>query len=210
VKLFPDLARKAVPRRSRREEWRTAAALMRAHFIPGERDSKDEIVVGHGPWTVRVSTFFVQVGNAPILHTGAKAHFHGLRDLRLEVRRRNVFDRLVEAALGRPGRVPPQLQATHVVRGKPEARLPSIFSGTRLAPALLAIPSAELRVERAPRKMRRSHGDDVGVAWCRLSGLRLDPRELSAMVDAVTATLEALERVAEARRVPSPDAWEAT
>lgn len=210
MRLFRDSPGKGAARPDRRQEWRTAAALMDASFVAGKSESKDQIVVVHGPWTVRVSTFFVQVGNAAILHTGARAHFSGLRELRLRVWRRNAFDRFLEkVGFRRAVQLPRGVLEGHVVKGRPAARLGFLFADSGLTAELEALSSAELGVERAPWRMRRKHGADVGVAWCRRSGLALDAGELAGMAGAVGATLDALERVGEIRRQPSPDAPEA-
>lgn len=196
---------KKKPGPDRRQLWRSAAALMGAVFVQGRRDFDDAIVVDHGPWVLRIETFIVQVGTAPIVHTGARAYFRGLRDLRLSVSQRTLFHRLGEALGFRDRiRLEPGLAEKYVARGKPGARIPSLFAATGLGGALLALPKAELHVKRPPRKARRRHGEDVGEVVCRLSGVRLDAQLLAGLASVVEETLDALERVGEARREPVP------
>lgn len=209
MKLLALFRRTGRRKPSRREGWREASALLGGRLVEGRRASADEILLEHGPWTVRLASCYQQTGEAAIPYTRARATFRGLRELRLEIRRRNAFDRLVQAlGFGGQLRVPPALATAHMVRGSPEARLPALLTTTGLVQAVLAAPGAELRVERASRKLRRRYGQDVGLVTCQRSGIRTDPAELSSLVSVVTATLDALEGVGEARREPSPDAPE--
>jgi hypothetical protein len=178
---------------------------MGATFVAGTNASKDALVVEHGPFTVRVETFVKQVGNAPVTFTGARAYFLGLRDLHFRARPRNFMDRVL-AAFGIRGlqRLDRTLVDRFVVRGGPPARIPSLFADRALPASLIDLGSASLSVKKASRKSRRRLGDGAGVVACRVTGVTLDPQVLRGLVAAVTLTLDALERMGEARGL-SPD-----
>lgn len=190
----------------RREAWRSAAALMDARFEQGRSSVRDAIVVDRGPWTIRVGTFFVQSGSTAVTHTGARAYFRGLRSVRLKVRRRNLLDDVLEAlGVGERLRLDRELSRRYVVRGTPAARLPSVFTGNRLARTLVVLPPATLVVERTPWRLRRRYGEDSGVASCRVPGVRTDAGTLAGLATVVSETLSALARMGEARGLSLPE-----
>ncbi len=83
----------------RREAWQDAARAVGGTFKRGKRSSADSVVIGHGPWTITVDTHTVDTGEGTITYTRAKALFIGRGDPKLLVRKRNVFDTILESML---------------------------------------------------------------------------------------------------------------
>ena len=137
---------------------------MGGEMVEGKRASSDRVLVKHGPWSIWLDTYVVSTGQVTVTLTRVRAYFGGRRELQLKIRRRNFFD-WIASALGR-SRGPPQARALtdrYVVKVKPEARLSSLFSGTSLTEAILAVPSLGLVVRRPSRKSRKRYGEDAGV-----------------------------------------------
>jgi hypothetical protein len=125
----------------------------------------------------------------------------------LLVRRRGFLDRLWEA-LGFGRRLPVSriLADRYVVKGKPEPRVPSLFSAQVLTEAVLAVPSLRLEIKRPSRKSRKRFGQDSGVVVCRTTGVITDVDRLEGMIQVVREALDSLHRVGEAREEEVPDA----
>ncbi len=168
-------------------------------LVEGNRPVKDRVIVTHGPWQIHLDTFVVNTGQMVITYTRVRTYFLGWRELKVTVRRRNFLDRILEA-LGFSSR--PSLGRTltdkYVVKGKPLPRLPSLFSGSHLAEAIMAVPSLRLEIKRPGRKSRRKFGQSVGVVVCRTTGVITDVGRLVGMIEVVKEALDGLRRVGEA------------
>lgn len=196
----------------RRVAWRETAALLDGRLEEGRRPSKDVVVVRHGPWVIALDTYTQSQGNHSVTYTRVRAYAAGWRGLTLSVRRRNVLDR-VAAALGLGGGRPavsPALQERWVVRGKPAARIPSLFAGTDLAQAIQALPAVSLRVRRPSWWSRRCLPDGTVEVVARARGVIDDVTRLAGMIRVVAETLVGLERVGEIRWEEVVDSKERT
>jgi hypothetical protein len=189
----------------RRAAWSEVAARLGGRMEEGKSAAKDRVVFEHGPWWSRLDTYTVNTGNATITYTRVRAYVLGHRGLRVRVRGRNVFDRLwAGLGFGSPPPVARELLERYVVRGKPAARVPSLFTASAFVNALLAVPSVELRVKRASRRSRKRYGQQTGVVFCQRIGVVTDVDHLAGMVEVVRCTLEALHRVGEANEEGIP------
>jgi len=201
IPIVPDAIRRARANMDRRTAWREVATLLGGELVQGKRPSGDKVAVARGPWKIWLDTYTVYAGQASQTYTRCRAYFVGWHELKLTVRRRNVFDRLLEA-LGRrrPRAVSPPLLKTHVVRGKPASRLPSLFMAAGLVDAILATAKVTLRVKQPSRKLRERYGQDLGVVTCQATGVVRDVNRLAGMIHIVGETLEALAGIGEARK----------
>lgn len=172
----------------------------------GPSPDRDRLLLCHGPWRLWLDTVVVNTGEIRVAFTRARAEYLGRRALTLKVRPRGRLDRLAEA-LGLGARLPVgrELADAFVLRGKPRARLPSLFTGGGLGEALLDLPECRLQVMRSPRKVRRRLGSDAGIVDARIRGTPRDPSRLAAVLVVVRETLDALRRIGEAddREVPA-------
>lgn len=192
-------SRRGDPKLDRREAVRLVAEAVGGTYRAGKKPFQDEVSLERGPWTLRLDGYYQSNGQTAVPFTRVRAYFGGWRGLKLNVRKRTRIDRLWEA-LGFGSRPPlgSALNDRFVIRGKPQARLPSLFSTSALSQAVLALPSMRLTVKRPSRKSRRRYGDDAGVVVCRTSGFITDVGRMVAMLEVVAETLEALARVGEA------------
>jgi hypothetical protein len=191
------------PKPDRREAIQRVAETVVGSHRKGKRPYQDEVALPRGPWTLRLDGYYQSTGQAAIPFTRARAYFGGWRGLELSVRKRARFDALWEG-LGFGSRPPlgSALNDRFVIRGKPEARLPSLFSRSALSQAMCALPSMRLSVKRPSRKSRRRYGEDAGVVVCLTSGFTTDVGRMVAMLEVVGETLDALARVGEASEHP--------
>lgn len=191
------------PKLNRRDAIRQVAEAVGGHHRMGKRPYQDEVVVTRGPWTLRLDGYYQSTGQAAIPYTRARAFFGGWRGLKVTVRKRTPFDRLWES-LGFGSRLPvgAAVNDRFVIRGKPEARLPSLFSFSGLSQAMLALGSMRMQVKRPSRKSRKRYGEEAGVVVCLISGFTTDVSRMVAMLDVIGETLEALARVGEADEHP--------
>ena len=188
-----------------RTVWREMALLLHGELVEGKRQTADKIVVPHGPWRIVTAIYVQSNGQTAVTYTRVQANFPGWRGLEVTVRRRNVFDRAWEA-LGFGTRLPlnPTLLERYVVKGRPGSRVPSLFAGPALYQAIDSAESLRLQVKRASRKIRKQHGQDVGLVEARTTGVVRDLGRLGGLIRAVAETLEALHRVGEARAEELP------
>lgn len=183
--------------------WGDLAARLGGRFET-DRRGWETVRLTHRGWSVVLGKHVVQAGTTPVVQTRVRALYGGARDLTATVRPRAWYDRVVEA-LGFRTRLPLRraLLERYVVRGAPAGRLPSLLS-TVLTEALLRAPEAvRLTVKTASRKDRKRLGEDTGEVSCTVTGIVLDPVALLTMVEVVMETLDALDRIGEAR---APDA----
>lgn len=196
-------------RSDRREVWRDLATLLGGEFRPGKRAGADRMLVRHGPWSIVLDLHVESTGDATVTYTRVRAYVVGWRGTTLTVRRRNVLDRIWEAlGFGSRPAVSKALLERYVVKGRPEGRIPSLLAGPQPTEAILSVPSLRLEVKRPSRKSRRRFGEDAGVVVCRTTGAIVDLQRLAGMIRTVAETLEALERIGEARRESVPHGGE--
>ena len=201
IPIVPDAIRRANAKLDRRTAWREVATLLGGELVEGKRPSGDKVGVARGPWKIWLDTYTVHAGQASQTYTRCRAYFVGWHELKVTVRRRNVFDRILEAlGRSRPRAVSPPLLKTHVVRGKPASRLPSLFMATGLVDALLSTPKVTLRVKRPSGRLRKQYGQDLGVVTCQATGVVRDVNRLAGMIRIVGESLEALAGIGEARK----------
>ena len=195
------------PKVDRRTAWREVAARLGGTLEEGKRASSDRVWFEHPPWRSRLDSYAVSTGTVTMIYTRVRAYFPGHRDLKVRVRARGFFDR-VWTALGFGASFPisRELTAAFVVRGKPETRVPSLFGGSELVHALLAVPKVELVVQGASRRSRKRYGERTGVVYCQTYGIVTDVDRLAGMVEVTHRALDALHRVGEATREALPDA----
>ena len=198
--------KRAVQKLDRRDAWKLVAEATEGSFVEGKSPVKDRVIVTHGPWQIHLDSFVVNTGQMVITYTRVRSYFLGWRELKVLVRRRNFFDRIFEA-LGFSSRPPVGRTLTdkYVVKGKPLARLPSLFSGSHLAEAIMAVPSLRLEVKRPGRKSRRKFGESSGVVVCRTTGVITEVERLVGMIGVVKEALDGLRRVGEASADPLPE-----
>jgi hypothetical protein len=189
----------------RRDAWQRVAAVTEGRFVEGKRSAKDKVLVSHGPWDVWLDTYTVSTGQTSVTYTRVRTHFMGWRDLSLRVRKRNFLDRILES-LGFSSRPPLRRALTdkYVIKGKPLPRVPSLFSGSHLGEAIMALPSLGLEIKRPGWKMRRKLGDRAGVVVCRTTGVITEHERLVGMIEVVKEALDGLMRVGEANGAPLP------
>lgn len=183
------------------------ATLLKGELVEGKRQTADRIVVRHGPWRIVADIYVQSDGQTAVTYTRVRACFAGWRGLKVLVRRRNLFDRLWEA-LGFGKRLPvnPGFQERYVVKGKPEGRVPSLFAGQALYEAIASAESLRLQVKRPGRKDRKRYGGGVGEVVARTTGVVRELGRLAGLIRTVAETLEALQRVGEARAEELPGA----
>jgi hypothetical protein len=172
----------------------------------GKRASADTVSVVHGPWTIVLETYTVHTGQSYVTYTRAKALFVGQGDPRVRIRKRNLFDALLERlGLGgaSSGRGP--LAGRYVVKVRPEPRLRSLLTPGLVA-ALLAESSVTVRVGKASRKHRKAHGPQVCQAEVYASGVVTETDRLVRLITVAQETLTALEAVGMAARRSVVDA----
>lgn len=189
------------PRPDRRTAWREVAVLLGGELVEGKHPNQDKVVVAHGPWKIWLDTYTVSNGQTAVTYTRARAYFVGRRELRLSVRGVNFLDRLWRRLFGggRAG-LSRTLLENRVVRGKPEARLPSLFMASGLTDAVLAVKSTSLKVGPASRRLRKRYGESLGAVTCQTRGVLDNVNHMAAMVRLAAATLDALAGIGEARR----------
>jgi len=194
------------PKVDRRTLWREVAVLLDGELVEGKRPDQDKVLVGHGPWRIWLDTYIVSTGQVSVRYTRARACFRGWRELRVTVRTANIFDRMWRALFGsvRPG-VSRALLEKHVVKGKPEGRLPSLLLAGGLTDAILEAPSTSLQVKPASRRLRKRHGTGLGEVVCMTTSVAGGVNRLAAMVRLVGVTLDALAGIGEAVREEAPD-----
>lgn len=190
----------------RREAWQEVARSVGGTFEQGKRSSADTVAIGHGPWTITLDTYTVYTGQVAITYTRAKAFFIGQGDPKLLVRKRNLFDTILEN-VGFGGVAPGDraFAARYVVKGHPEARLRSLLTRALIA-ALLAESSLTVAVKKAPRKYRRAHGPQACQAEVYTTGVVTEPKRLVGLITVAQETLNALEAAGMATRGTVPDA----
>jgi hypothetical protein len=166
----------------------------------GKRASADTVSVVHGPWAIVLETYTVHTGHAAVTYTRAKALFVGQGDPRLRIRKRNLFDGLLER-VGLSGASSDRgaLDGRYVVKGHPEPRVRSLLTPGLVA-ALLAESSVTVRVGKAPRRDRKAHGPQVCQAEAYASGVVTEPSRLQGLITIAQETLTALEAVGMATR----------
>jgi hypothetical protein len=194
------------PKATRSDAWRSVAERTGGDFVEARRPSKERVLVRHGPWRVWLDTYVVSNGSTSQTYTRVRAYIRGWRGMSLLVRRRGVLDRLWET-LGFGGRLPLSRALTdrYVVKGKPEPRVPSLFSAQGLTQAVMAVPSLRLEIKRPSLKSRKRFGEDAGVVVCRTTGVITDVDRLEGMIAVVREALDSLHRVGEAREEEIPD-----
>lgn len=191
---------------TRAEAWAGAARRLDASFLAPRGTRGEEIRLAHGPWWVVVDLETVSDGTSSTLVTRARGWYSGRAELRLKLRPRRVWHRWREAVgWGRRPPLSPTLLERYVVRGRPRARLPSLFSPGLVA-ALLEAPALRLDVARAPWKVRRRLGERTGMVRCRTARVLTDESELVALARVVTEGLDALRRVGDADGDPLGEA----
>ena len=193
-------SRKKPAKMDRREAWQEVARRVGGTFEEGKRKSQDQVVLEHGPWTIRLDTYTVQTGQVSITYTRTRAFFIGRADLKLMVRERGFFDTILDN-LGFGGIAPGhrELASRYVVKGKPESRLRGLLT-PGLTAAILAHPSLKLEVKTVPRKLRKTMGPHARTAIVHITGVMGDADRLEGMFTVVRETLDALERVGVAAR----------
>ncbi|MGD8319681.1 MAG: hypothetical protein PVJ02_04490 [Gemmatimonadota bacterium] len=195
--LFQGTAEKKL---DRREAFRRVAEVAGGELLEGKRKSGDRVLFVRGPWRIWLDTYVVSTGQVTVIYTRVRAFFRGRRDLQVVVRKKSWLDRLVQGmGFGSPLPVDRTLLERYVVRGRPEPRVPSLFSAQGLTEAVLAVPSLRLQVKPASRKHRKRMGEDAGEVACQTTGVITDVEWLTGMVQVVAEALASLERVGEAR-----------
>ena len=196
---------KAVRKLDRRDAWQRVAVATEGLFVEGKRPAKDRVVVTHGPWQAWLDTYVVNNGQTSVTYTRARAYFLAWRGLKVLARRRNLLDRILEA-FGFSSRPPlgRALTDKYVIKGKPQPRLPSFFSGSHVGEAIMAVPSLRLEIKKPGRKMRRKFGESAGVVVCRTTGVITEPDRLVGMIEVVKESLDGLLRVGEANSQTLP------
>ena len=195
------------PKVTRTDAWRAVAQRTAGDFVEARRPSKERVLVRHGPWKVWLDTYVVSNGSTSQTYTRVRAYVRGWRGLSLLVRKRGFLDRLWESlGFGRRLPVSRTLVDRYVVKGKPEPRVPSLFSAQGLTEAVLAVPSLRLEIKRPSRKSRKRFGEDSGGVVCRTTGVITDVDRLEGMIAVVREALDSLHRVGEAREEEVPDA----
>lgn len=190
-----------------RTVWREMATLLGGQLVEGKRQAADKIVVRHGPWRVVTDVYVQSNGQTAVTYTRVRALFTGWRGLEVLVRRRNLLDRMAEAmGFGRRLPLSPGFLERYVVKGKPEGRVPSLFAGQGLYDAIASAESLRLQVKRPSRKERKRFGEGTGVVEARTTGVLRNLSRLAGLVRSVAETLEALQRVGEARAEELPEA----
>jgi hypothetical protein len=194
------------PKVTRSDAWRSVAERTGGDFVEARKPAKERVLVRHGPWRVWLDTYVVSNGSTSQTYTRVRAYVRGWRGMSLLVRRRGVLDRLWET-LGFGSRLPVSRALTdrYVVKGKPEPRVPSLFSAQGLTGAVMAVPSLRLEIKRPSRKSRKRFGEDAGVVVCRTTGVITDVDRLAGMIAVVREALDSLHRVGEAREEEVPD-----
>ncbi len=194
------------PKVTRTDAWRAVSQRTGGDFVEARRQSKERVLVRHGPWKVWLDTYVVSNGSTSQTYTRVRAYVRGWRGMSLLVRKRGFLDRLWEK-LGFGSRLPVNrtLADRYVVKGKPEPRVPSLFSAQGLTGAVLAVPSLRLEIKRPSRKSRKRFGQDSGVVVCRTTGVITDVDRLEGMITVVREALDSLHRIGEAREEEVPD-----
>jgi len=197
---------KKLRKMDRREAWQEVARAVGGTFKQGKRSSADSVAIGHGPWTITLDTYTVHTGQVAITYTRAKTFFIGQGDPKFLVRKRSVFDAILEN-IGFGGVAPGDraLAARYVVKGHPEARLRSLLTRALIA-ALLAESSLTVAVKKAPRKYRRAHGPQACQADVYMPGVITEPKRIVGLITVAQETLNALEAAGMATRRTVPDA----
>ncbi|MGE0159016.1 MAG: hypothetical protein AB7T31_06345 [Gemmatimonadales bacterium] len=177
------------PKPDRRAVWQEVARSVGGTFLPGKRSSADKVLVAHGPWTIELETYTVHTGEASVTYTRARALFAGQVDIELRIRKRNVFDTILEnVGLGGVDPGHRAFAERFVVKGRPETRLRSLVT-PRLIEALLAEPKVSVKVKDASRKDRKIHGPRTREASAQLTGVI---REANRLVNLIAVTREIL------------------
>lgn len=184
----------------RREAWQEVARRVGGTFVQGRRKGHDQVILEHGPWTIRLDTYTVHTGQVSITFTRARAFFLAGAELTLMVRKRGFLDTMLDN-LGFGGFAPAdrELARRFVVKGKPESRLRGLLT-PGLAAAILAHRSLKLEVKKASRRRRKTMGPHACTAAVYATGVTCDPAQLEGMFTVVRETLEALERTGVACR----------
>jgi hypothetical protein len=188
------------PKRDRREVWLEVADTVGATFVPGKRPSADKVLVEHGPWTIVLDTYTVHTGEATVTYARARALFAGQADIRLRIRRRNLFDTILEnVGLGGVDPGHRAFAGRFVVRGRPETRLRSLVT-PRLIEALLAEPKISVKVNDASRRDRKVHGPCAREASAQMTGVIREPNRLVSLITVAQEAMNALEAAGMAAR----------
>jgi hypothetical protein len=179
---LPKRDRTEKPKTDRRESVRLVAEAVGGSDVPQKKPYLDEVVVVHEAWTIRLDGYYQSTGQTVITYTRVRSYFGRWRGLRVTVRKRTFLDR----------------NERFVVKGKPAARVPSLFSASELGRAVLALPTMRLEVKRPSRKSRKRYGEDTGVVVCLTNGFITEVDRMVGMIRVVQETLDGLARIGEA------------
>jgi len=89
-------SRKKALKMDRREAWQEMARRVGGTLEEGTWKSQDQVVLKHGPWTIRLDTYTVHTGQVSITYARTCAFFIGRADLKLMVRTREFFDTILD------------------------------------------------------------------------------------------------------------------
>jgi hypothetical protein len=182
----------ARPPRDRREAWEAVAGRVGGAFGEAKVTGKYVVTAEHRTWTMTMDLRLVSAGFTNSMHTRVWAPFQGRGELRLTVRRRTFFDALAKR-VGLGGGIPadPTLARTHVARGRPAARGRAVLSAG-LSSAVVERGSFRVDVRRAPRRVRKTAGDETLMVEVLSLGVDTDVDRMVGMFEVARGALDAL------------------
>jgi len=200
----PSDAPQRAPPRDRSEALVAVAEVVDGTLVEAKVKGGFLVTVEHGPWSLTLDQHVVNDGSTATVYTRVVAYFLSREELKLRVRARTFLDTISEklgfggAAVGDRA-----FMARYVARGRPESRVRSILSGG-LADALAVPWSLRVEVKRAPRKQRRTMGQDARQLQVLAAGIDTDVDRMVGMFGVTQAALDVLGRIGSASSEPVP------
>lgn len=188
----------------RREAWELVAERVDGELVEDKVPGGFAVDVEHGPWTLRLDLHMVSNGSASLMHTRVWTRFFSRDELRLVLRPKTFFDRVLE----RLGRKHPELSDREVarryaVRGRPRPRIRSLLSGG-LAETVTGHDSLRIRIGPVGWWRRRSLGRHARLMEVLAPRVDTDADRMVELIRVGRETLDVLRRTgsASAERLP--------
>lgn len=169
-------------------EWVELARRHGGTVDVGSRRRIRKVLLPHGAWTITLERADPSgEGNE---ETRFEAHMHMRHDLRMQIRRASVLDRvgrwfgMQEMTLG---------DATFTIRSNNESLIRSLLLDRSVSAPLLRLRRGRLSVFPLRRRLRRV--PDTSVLRWTASGILKDQEQLESVVALMKGTLEGLGRI---------------
>ena len=180
------------PPRDRREAWEAVADRVEGTLGEAKVTGKYVVTASYRSWTLTMALQVVPGGFANSMHTRVHVPFRGRGELQLSVRRGTWFDAF-QKKLRLGGYLPlePSIARTHVVTGRPAARVRAVL-GAGLSAAVAEHGAFRVDVRPWAPWIKRLQGDETCVIEVFTPGVDTDIERMVAMFDVARRAIDAL------------------